>query len=610
MWPLLAVAVIQAALVAHTFPWQEILSATPILYIDHPFHLYQVAVASAFGELGRLTGYDPFFAAGHVGGVTFNGSAKAPALIAWLLRGWLTGLQSYKLFIVTVAILAPVAVAWAAVLLKARTAHVWSCGAFAIALWWASGIHWYYAAGMVSFVAVAFFTIPYCVALGFLVERPRVKTTVIVLGIAGALLFMMHPFFVCPLVFFCAWRLLATATWDARRRFVVRLCIIGAICLLPNLPWLLAMRGNESIGAAQYAVRYQMAVDARLVWMELLGISGGPARGAKVNILLAVLAVISLWQVDRTRRAINITMIATWASLVLFAAFGAALPFIGSVQPNRFSTTAYLFLCIPAAAGLEVLFATLRTGVPRWRYAGLGCAAVLGIVGVAVANEVRHEVSYAPSGRYAAAPPEVRGLGPKGRAVLDWIRTDTTPAGRILFENSFARVHDGGHIVGYLQMLSGREFIGGPYNNFFAGTRDGWMFGRPLNEIDPKDFAAYLRLYNIGWIVVHSDVAKHYLRGFPGLVESGPAFEGLETFVVHQKLDFVEQGSATIRSIAYGKLVIEQRGAAGAPIVLKYHDVPGLHAVDGSPVEPVLLMDDPTPFIRVTPRSDTVELVR
>jgi hypothetical protein len=204
----------------------------------------------------------------------------------------------------------------------------------------------------------------------------------------------------------------------------------------------------------------------------------------------------------------------------------------------------------------------------------------------------------------------VKGLGPKGRAVLDWLTTTTTAEGRVLFETSFARVHDGGHIVGYLQLLSGREFIGGPYNNFFAGTRDGWMFGRPMESIEPAQFLEYLRLYNVGWIVVHSDIAKRYLRRMPDRIVAGPAFEGLETFVVRQDLTFIEAGQASVRSVAYGKLVVDEKGPPGAPIVLKYHFVPGLRAVDGSELQPVFLMDDPTPFVRVVPRGQTVELVR
>ena len=280
------------------------------------------------------------------------------------------------------------------------------------------------------------------------------------------------------------------------------------------------------------------------------------------------------------------------------------------MQPNRFASTAYLFLVLPAALGTATLVSAIRDRTGAMRYAFAAGAVVLAFVGLFVANEVRHEVSFGPSGRYGDAPPEARDLGPKGRAVLAWLRDRTTPEGRVLFETSLARVHDGGHIVGYLATQAHREFIGGPYNNFFAGTRDGWMFGRSIDTIEPKDFLAYLSLYNIGWLVVHSDATKTYLHRFKDVIEPQSSFEGLETFVVHQPLDYVAEGHGRVRSVDYGRIVVERLDATDAPLVLKYHYAPGMRALDGSVVEPQAMLDDPVPFIRVTPRNAIVELVR
>ena len=611
LWlPLLAVLAVQMLLVGYTFPLSEVFTPTPILGIDHPFHLYQINLAMALAEQGRLTGYDPFFGAGYVGGVTFNASAKGPALLAWLLRGALGELQAYKLFVVIVAVLAPLAVTGAAVLARLSARQVWGCAAFAVALWWASAFHWYHTAGLVSFVAVSFAALPYCVLLNRLLDAPRAGRLVLLLGASGAVLFLMHPFFAIPVVFFGLVRLAVERPAIPFARWLGRMVAVGGICLLPNLPWLWAMHGQAYIGPSQYSINYQMLVDHRLFWMELLGLTSDPAKGAKIYPMLAILALWSLRNMDRPLRILCMASLGCWLALDLFAAFGAALPFIGPVQPNRFSATAYLFLVIPAAVGTRALVAAIRSPHVLQRYAAYACAGGVAVLAIAIVDEVRREASYAPSGRYGSAPPEVRGLGTKGQAILEWLRSETRPEGRVLFETSLARVHDGGHIVGYLAMQSGREFIGGPYNNFFAGTRDGWMFGRPLESIDQATFLAYLRLYNIGWIVVHSEKSKRYLAQFAGHVEPANRFEGLQTFVVKQELDFVQEGHASVRTAAYGKLVVDQRGTAGEPIVLKYHYVPGLRAVDGSPVEPVFLMDDPNPFIRVRPRGAVVELMR
>lgn len=610
-WPLLVTLGVQCALVGVTFPWQQLWSALPLLGIDHPYHLYQVHVAQALAARGQLSGYDPFFAAGYLGGVTFNASAKGPALLAWLLGGAATELQSYKLYVFAVSVLGPAAPVWAARAVRATAPQGWCCAGLSIAMWWASPLHWYQTAGLVSFVFVSCVAVPFCLSLNRLFDEPRVGAgQLLLLGGAAALAFAVHPLFAVPVLVFCLVRLALVRPAIAARRWLARLACVCGVGVLPNLPWLAAMAGSSNIGSSQYAVSYQTLVDSRLLWMELLGLNGGPAKGAKVFPLLAVLSAWALAAAGPPWRTPALASVGCWLLLVLFAAFGAALPVFASLQPNRFSASAYLFLIVPAAVGAAALGRVLREVSGTRRVVTFACAGIAGLLALAAADEVRREASSAHSGRYGSAPPDVRGVGVKGQALLRWLASDTRPDARVLFETSMARVHDGGHIVGYLQLQSGREFIGGPYNNFFAGTRDGWMFGRPLADIDPATFAAYLRLYNVGWIVVHSDTARRYLARLGERLVSGPVLDGLQTYSVDQPAGFVERGRAAVVTRDYGRLVVEQRGAPGEDIVLRYHFVPGLHAADGSSVQPVYLMDDPQPFIRVTPRAKTVELVR
>lgn len=47
----------------------------------------------------------------------------------------------------------------------------------------------------------------------------------------------------------------------------------------------------------------------------------------------------------------------------------------------------------------------------------------------------------------------------------------------------------------------------------------------------------------------------------------------------------------------------------GSPIILKYPYVKGLHAIDGSPLSPVYVADDPQPFIKIVPRAESMEIV-
>jgi hypothetical protein len=221
-------------------------------------------------------------------------------------------------------------------------------------------------------------------------------------------------------------------------------------------------------------------------------------------------------------------------------------------------------------------------------------------------NEVRQEISYAPISHYGAIPPEVRGLDADSAWLLAWLRDNTSASGRVLFETSKARIHGGAHIAGYLAYSSDREFVGGPYPYiFFAGFWDGNVFGRPIEGFDRDEFWRYLRLYNVGWIVVFSDASKRFLLQLPGLVP-GPVHGPFATFVVDQPLSFFLEGNGRIESRSINRLVLSQLSPEG--VLLKYHYVPGLRAMPAGTVEPVLLPKDPEPFIRVRSSSPSVEL--
>ncbi|MFB3081010.1 MAG: hypothetical protein ACE1Y1_04470, partial [Nitrosomonadaceae bacterium] len=79
------------------FPLTELLSEIPLLHFDSPYHLYQVSVAQELWLDHHLVGYDPWFAAGYVGGVNVNQSARIPALLAMLFTPSLGPIVAYKL---------------------------------------------------------------------------------------------------------------------------------------------------------------------------------------------------------------------------------------------------------------------------------------------------------------------------------------------------------------------------------------------------------------------------------------------------------------------------------------------------------------------------------
>jgi hypothetical protein len=109
----------------------------------------------------------------------------------------------------------------------------------------------------------------------------------------------------------------------------------------------------------------------------------------------------------------------------------------------------------------------------------------------------------------------------------------------------------------------------------------------------------------VGWIVVFSDASKRFLSQLPGLVP-GPVHGPFATFAVDQPLSFFLEGNGRIESRSINRVVLTQLSPEG--VLLKYHYVPGLRVMPTGTVEPVLLPEDPDPFIRVRSSSTRVEL--
>lgn len=604
---ILAVFLVQGALVAWTFPLSEVLTDRDILYIDHPFHLYQIYLAKVFADQGGVIGYDPFFEAGNVGGVTQNLSAMVPALWAWLASSILSIGQSYKLYIVFASCLGPLCVVLASVAVERPIHEVWMAGLAGLFIWWVSAFHWYHTAGMVASTLAGFAALLFCVLLLRYITDSRSNWLGSVgFGLAAACGFFLHPQFSFPVAIFAfvlAWLYRDETPFT---KLVGYYCLIGVVALLPNLPWLLIKL--SAMTAYVSPISYQAVVNPIVPFYELLGLWKTPSMGAKVYPLLFIA---SLWAVFGTRdpawSRLYRGLACAWLGLVSFAAIGAALPGIAMIQPNRFAPVGYVFLIIPAVAGIILCTQTVIRAPIVIR--GVACVSMLAMLGLSLlsAKELAKEISATPDGHYGSVPPEVLGEGPITRAMLDWINVRTAQDGRILFETSLGRVHDKGHIVGYLAMKTEREFVGGPYtSNQFAGFHDGWLFGGAIERINASRLADYLRLYNIGWVMAHSEISKRYFDAIPYLrrdVLVGP----VQTYVFEESRSYFIEGSGKVLDRKPNRIVIEAN-ELGKQLILKYHYVNGIKASDGSMIRPVYFYDDPQPFIALTPQTPIIEL--
>lgn len=604
--PLLAVLLVQLVLQSWFFPVTELLTAKPLIHIDAAFHQYQIALAQALCHQHLLVGYDPYFAAGYQGGVTFNASAKVPALLACALGTPAAVAPVYKVFSFTMGVLAPAGLVLAARLLGLSRAVGWVVAAMAVLLWWTGPIRWYHTAGLVSWVASAFLALPYAVAAVRGCLRPTF-TSVVAMAAVGALGTLLHPLF--PLAVLILAVPLLLASWREVRSgcgFVTAALCICAAVLAVNGPWLLATMNAP--GYASQPGPHQWTVDPLLMLRELLGVASTAAGGSRLDAALVLGCAAFLVLARGTVRKPVMAVLVGGALLMAWASLGGLLKSASALQPNRFSALAWLALSLPAAWGAVALAGAVRSrsGPPRW----LACSvlAAISLIGLAFVREAAIEIFTTRSGRYAVTPPEVKGLGSTSQAVLSFLRDHTDTSARVYFEASLGRRHDGGHMAGLYALQADREFIGGPYPFIdYANAWDGWAFGQRLTELSSAQLQQRLDMYNVKWMLCHTAACRQAMAALPGvtlITELGV----VTAFQRAQAGNFFAQGRGRVTQRCFNTLELETEG--DTETTLKYHWVPGLVTSPPTTVEQRDLLPGARPFIvlRNPPRHLTLSL--
>jgi hypothetical protein len=453
-------------------------------------------------------------------------------------------------------------------------------------------MRWYFVAGMSSYVAAAYLAVPFaCWTASAIIDGGWVR--VALPGLLGAFGLYCHPNFpvlAAPL---------ALILLASRRSSIVagpalaRMVGVGALALGANLWWvLITVRYPDLFASAKQP--YQQIVDAMIPIKEALGVAPTADGGSRFYLVLIVGALCA--QFLSSRKDATTPLIATTVFFLALGAVGSVVPAIAFLQPNRFTVFAWLVLAIPAAIGVAELCGRLRTH-------GLPLLPVIGSLGfIALGTgyflvETAREISPDSKGYYGVRPPEVNGEGPITRELLEWVRNDTSSNGRILFEQSRGRIHDGVHLAPYVAQMTGRELIGGAYPyQHFATFLDGHVFGKDLRTFDPEELRRYMRVYNVHWVICHSKDSRAYFSSKPWAKLEREAAWGALYSVSEPGGYFVRgDGAITARSVNS----IKGRAESGQPAVLSYHWTSHLRVVPEAPVEKEWILDDPVPFIRL-----------
>jgi hypothetical protein len=603
--------IVQFALMSVSFPLSELFTDKPLLYIDNGFHWYQIQVALGLAQSGQAVGYDPFFAAGHFGGITFNLSARFPALAAVLLGPSIDITLLWKLYVFGISLLAPLCLPLAARLLRAGRICISAVALLGLLLWWTCYFRWFFTAGMVTYVAVCYFSVLYAAWMWAYLTGDGRLWSLVALGFAAGALVFFHstaPVFVVVII---AWLCLLNWTQWHIRRFVEVGIVALIVCVIMNLVWIAPVISSgmyfQDIHTKESFLR---EIDLNLIWRETLGFDSAILSRSRAYLPITIFALIAATSSFKSSSRQWLAWVAAGFSIAVIRSVGGGIDAIAMMQPYRFSPAAYLLMALPAGHGLEMTIKGIKRAATlgrRWQ--ACGAAILLALCFGYLAREAVVEALPGSHARIGAVPPYVRGVGPRSRWAIAWLKSNTNRSARILFETTRGRFHDGASIAGYVALSADRELIGGPYHeNFFAGYWDGFAFGRPLKQLQPAAFNRYLELYNIGWILAFSPISRDYLAKQPS-VKLVSESDGFAAYKVDRSFSYFLKGQGQVVGRSYNNLRLT--GLAGDEVILKYHFLPGLTSMPPSNIQPVFFDDDPIPFIRILkPAADITLLIK
>ena len=584
-----AVLIVQFFFLCITFPIQELFTTKPLLRVDSPFHWYQIWVAAQFGINHLIVGFDPFMSAGYMNGVTYNSSARIPALFATLFPTLAQPTVIYKCFSFFSALLAPACLPVTARTLRLGVLPAAIASIAGVILWWVSALRGYHTSGMVSFIFASFWGVAYATTIIQLAISKFSFWKSALSGFIGALGFLYHPLF--PIIVF---PIVVAALIFMRHQIIWRnlwmsYMVVGLCALIPNLPWILAMRNYPGV-SDNGIMHYFKETGFHLIVEHFFWIQYSDSRFQPALVIGTIGGCLLI--ANDFKRQIAKTFTAGAVLMLLFGAFAAYLPALAILQPNRFMMTASVVLVIPGAMGTAEIFKqATRSKVI------IISAFVLCVLTAYSLNEVRRELLSTSSGHHGVVPPEVRGEGEVTSWLIQWIKNNTDQDSRILFEHSSQGVYDTAHIAGYLAIQTKREFIGGAYPmKTMASFWDGWIFGQSIDAFSPNELFDYFRLYNIGWAIVHSDKSVRYLNQLPGvklIAERGK----IKIFRIENPPGFVFHGSGKVVERTVNRIVVN--GLNNSETILRYHFFPCLSVDPPTQIDGVMIKPDTNPFIRL-----------
>jgi hypothetical protein len=194
-----------------------------------------------------------------------------------------------------------------------------------------------------------------------------------------------------------------------------------------------------------------------------------------------------------------------------------------------------------------------------------------------------------------------RTINAETRDLIEWIKDETPPDGRILFAGPTVHAYGGGHVA-FLPVLAGREMMASDYYHFSTKTTEYEYPPRSFRRPDARVYE-FMELYNVTHIVTYHGRWMKFFRKYPDQYEEVRNFgvkRKKSIFKVTRTPSWFLRGSGTVESDI--NLLRVHADAPDRELVLKYHWVEGLTADGPVELRPHEVEENVT-FIAVHPRG-------
>jgi len=196
-------------------------------------------------------------------------------------------------------------------------------------------------------------------------------------------------------------------------------------------------------------------------------------------------------------------------------------------------------------------------------------------------------------------PPELDHL-------IGWVSSYQGKEGRLLLEDSHhpRHLYWGSHLPAILPGLTQREIIASPHPEHpqriaTLGLIDGHLQGKPLQEWTDDAFKAYLRRYNIRWIVAHSKLTTQFLGRLSSKeIKKVATFGHFSCYEIEGSSDYFLRGTGKI-SADFNQIILQDLEATSGEVIIKYHWFPGLRTEPPLPVKEERIPESPFGFIKI-----------